>query len=199
MNRLITDYNYMLPKNKPHLKKLNLGCGMEYRKNWVNIDFDKNFKADLYVDITKIPYPLEDESFDLVYCKMVLEHVKNPSQVINETYRILKKGGQFIIITPHFTSSEALCGDIHVSTFNCSYWEIFAKSPGQWGYKVKSSFGYLNKRIEFGKGRQFWNNIIELIVNAHPKIQKIYEGTFLRNLFPAENWVVIYEKKEEEK
>jgi SAM-dependent methyltransferase len=39
----------------------------------------------------------EDERFDVVYCRYVLEHVAHPSQVVTEMRRVLKPGGQVFI------------------------------------------------------------------------------------------------------
>lgn len=44
--------------------------------------------------------PFKDECFNLVFCLEVLEHVKNPSTVIEEIYRVLKKNGVFICTIP---------------------------------------------------------------------------------------------------
>ena len=40
--------------------------------------------------------PFDDESFDAVFCKQVLEHVRRPDSVIAEVARILKPGGLFV-------------------------------------------------------------------------------------------------------
>ena len=55
-------------------------------------------KAMVKMDITNIEYP--DESFDLVYCSHVLEHIEDDHKAMSELYRVLKKGGQAIILVP---------------------------------------------------------------------------------------------------
>ncbi len=37
--------------------------------------------------------PFDDESFDCIASDQVIEHLENPIKAINESYRILKKGG----------------------------------------------------------------------------------------------------------
>lgn len=43
----------------------------------------------------------ENDSFDIVMCLELLEHIKEPQIVIKEMYRVLKKGGFAIISTPN--------------------------------------------------------------------------------------------------
>jgi SAM-dependent methyltransferase len=53
--------------------------------------------ADLDINIEKIS--LHDEEFDLIICCHILEHV-NDSLAIPELFRILRKGGTLIAMTP---------------------------------------------------------------------------------------------------
>lgn len=41
--------------------------------------------------------PLENNIFDIVYTRYLLEHVKNPVTVLNEAYRVLKEGGRLFV------------------------------------------------------------------------------------------------------
>lgn len=51
------------------------------------------------VDIQNIPY--DDNSFDLIYCSHVLEHVPDDIQAMKEIYRVLKSGsGTAVIMVP---------------------------------------------------------------------------------------------------
>jgi len=46
-----------------------------------------------------LPFP--DDSFDLVTCNMVVEHLPNPSQTFREFGRVLRPGGVLLIHTPN--------------------------------------------------------------------------------------------------
>lgn len=96
------------------LKHLDIGCGDGYRIRLVKpvgeivgIDLDENMVAQArkrgvtaYVgDAEDLHFP--DESFDLVTSIEVLEHVPHPTVALAEAYRVLKRGGFFICVTPN--------------------------------------------------------------------------------------------------
>jgi SAM-dependent methyltransferase len=66
--------------------------------NYISSDFVGEFMADKHYDITNIPEA--DESFDLVICYHILEHIEDDRKAMKELYRILKKGGHCLIQTP---------------------------------------------------------------------------------------------------
>jgi len=45
--------------------------------------------------------PFEDESFDVIFSRYVLEHIQNPRAFIGQINRILKLGGHFLFLTPN--------------------------------------------------------------------------------------------------
>lgn len=59
---------------------------------------DKYTEMDYICDITEIPVP--DESFDVILCSEVLEHVPEPIKVIEEFSRILRQGGRLFLTAP---------------------------------------------------------------------------------------------------
>lgn len=99
---------------------LDIGCG----SGWIELMLlDKNAKAIDAIDIskdviakakaqnlkkvkykvagaTKLPYP--DESFDLVVCFEVMEHIEKEGEpkLFAEAKRVLKKNGIFLLTTP---------------------------------------------------------------------------------------------------
>lgn len=56
------------------------------------------------MDIEKSPLPYKDRSFDLVLCGDLLEHIFNPSDVINEIRRVLKPKGYLVLTAPNLAS-----------------------------------------------------------------------------------------------
>lgn len=54
--------------------------------------------ADVHFDLHQAPF--EDNSFDVVFCNHVLEHVEDAQQCMRELYRIMKPGGWGIFQVP---------------------------------------------------------------------------------------------------
>lgn len=66
--------------------------------NYFSTDFENEFLADYQFDITKINQP--DNTFDLIICYHVLEHIKDDTKAMLEIFRVLKPNGVAYIQTP---------------------------------------------------------------------------------------------------
>tara|TARA_Y100000310_G_scaffold337606_1_gene425133 strand:- start:1324 stop:2052 length:729 start_codon:yes stop_codon:yes gene_type:complete len=101
--------------NKNYEKVLDLGCGVgsnfgmlkKYSKSVVGIDyFDKALdycKGKGYDEIKQMSaenLTFKDNSFDLVLCSDVLEHIEHDDKALSEIKRVLKPGGMFIFSVP---------------------------------------------------------------------------------------------------
>jgi len=73
-------------------KILNIGCGNE-TYGTERIDFVKTETTTQVCDLNN-KLPFKDNSFDEIYCKSVLEHIRNLKTLIKECFRVLKKGGE---------------------------------------------------------------------------------------------------------
>jgi len=116
-------------------KKLNLGCGVDYLSGWTNIDRNKLYLADYYIDIDKpsIYFPFKEGTFDLIYAAHILEHIFNLKELKAELTRILKPGGMIYVVSPDYLSPDAWGDDTHVRAFSSQsflldFWPGFVSS-----------------------------------------------------------------------
>jgi SAM-dependent methyltransferase len=100
-----------VPETGGHLLHVGPGGGM---RNWflglpsvryVSVDIDPQV-ADVQADVTDLPF--RDESFDLLVCLHVLEHVPDDRKAIAELFRVLRPGGQAVIQLPPSPFEETL-------------------------------------------------------------------------------------------
>ncbi len=98
--------------------KINLGCGMDYHEGWVNVDFNKEIKADVYADFTK-KLPFKDDYADLVLLDNVLEHIEPDKYFffLEELHRICKNGAIIQVYVPHCSGMYALGHPTHYKYF----------------------------------------------------------------------------------
>ena len=177
------------------MKRLNLGCGTDIRKDWVNLDIADIEGVDVIHDINKLPLPFEWEEFDYILCKDILEHFEYVP-LLRELHRILKKGGMLEICVPHFTSQDNFIDPTHKKLFSFQTFEFFVtNSPFKRDYYFDFHFArIMYSRITFHKRFLFYNYLVELLVNLCEHSKKLFEATFLSRLFPAFNILIKLEK-----
>jgi len=153
-------------------KILDIGCGKNKINGAIGLDIAENTHADIILDLNKYPYAIEDNKFDKVYAKHIIEHVDDPIRFMHEVYRITKPGGMCFIETPHFSCYVAYSEPQHKRYF--SYFmmdEILKKVP----FKIE------NREITFYKTFRLVG--IKYLANKCPRD---YER-FWTYMFPAEN------------
>jgi SAM-dependent methyltransferase len=67
----------------------------------VRQDVRANSEMDFCVRSELNHLPFSDSSFDVVNCRLVIEHVDSPDVVLKDFYRVLKPGGRLAIFTPN--------------------------------------------------------------------------------------------------
>lgn len=99
----------------PGDRVLDAGCGagkffgMEFAREigcrLVGIDLRQDLRSNSEIDFGVRAeldgLPFSDGSFDVVNCRLVIEHVDFPVAVLKEFYRVLKPGGRLAIFTPN--------------------------------------------------------------------------------------------------
>lgn len=69
--------------------------------------------VDVKADILDLPF--EDESYDIVFCNHVLEHIQDDRKAMSELYRVMRKGGWGILQVPMKTSLQETYEDFSVT------------------------------------------------------------------------------------
>ena len=73
----------------------------------------------------------ENETFDVVIARHVLEHALSPRLVIREVHRVLKLNGLFLVETPVTKDGLENSGNkTHFYSFSISQWELLFKHNG---------------------------------------------------------------------
>jgi len=126
------------------LKKLNLGCGSKVEDGAINVDKYYADGIDVVHDLDVMPYPFESESFDEVILDNVLEHLEKPIDVMNEVYRVLKKGGKAKVIVPYFRSLWAYIDPTHKNWFTVHSFDYIVK-----GKEESSRYKYTDKLFDY--------------------------------------------------
>jgi SAM-dependent methyltransferase len=82
--------------------EIHMGAKEFFKKSTIKtLDINPESNADYIVDLCiNNEDKIKDNTFDLIICTEVLEHVNNPFFVVNELKRILKIGGIVAISTP---------------------------------------------------------------------------------------------------
>ena len=84
--------------------KLNLGCGRDIRKGYVNTDLIEVTGIDEVFDMNFFPYPFKDSIFEEIICNGVLDYLENPDRVMKEIWRIAKPKAKIELSVGHFSS-----------------------------------------------------------------------------------------------
>ena len=109
----------------PHTVWLDAGCGsrlleddMEPVENWlashcktivgmdVSATSNRNIRSLIQGSLYDLPFA--DNSFDLITCRMVVEHLAQPRHAFSESARCLRPGGAIVVITPNLLNYAIL-------------------------------------------------------------------------------------------
>ncbi|MCX8053452.1 MAG: glycosyltransferase [Armatimonadetes bacterium] len=117
---------YEIPSEMEPLSILELGCGKrrEYSDS-ITVDICAESNPDVLHDLNQYPYPFADNSFDVVICNHILEHLDDVVRTLEEIHRILKPGGLLKVEAPYFTSVYAYADPTHKHFFTSRSFDYF--------------------------------------------------------------------------
>ncbi|WP_438617009.1 class I SAM-dependent methyltransferase [Polaribacter sargassicola] len=99
--------------------------------------------ADVKADICNLPF--DDNTFDVIFCNHVLEHITNDTKAMQELFRVMKKGGFGIFQIPQDLSRETTFEDNSITDK-----KERAKIFGQYDHVRVYGRDYFNKLRSIG-------------------------------------------------
>jgi ubiquinone/menaquinone biosynthesis C-methylase UbiE len=168
---------------------LDIGCGASKTPGAVGLDrrwragVPKESQMDVACELEKLPWPLKDNSFDLVIFSHVLEHLTDVVGPLEEINRVTKPGGQVFIEVPHFTWVEAFRHFEHKHFFTMGSFDYFVKGNPHY----RTDFKILKRYLFFDD----FTNCIGMGFLANRFI-RFYEK-HLAYIFPGTSFYVLLE------
>ena len=155
------------------MKILDVGCGLNKFPGAIGIDRNPHTRADVLVDLDRLPYPFRDGTFDEIRAIHVIEHVADVIRTMEEFHRLLRPGGRAYLETPHYTDFSSFCDPTHRWHLNSFSLRYFGERHGGFGYYSAARF----REIFVGvKLLAFWRILgFELLVNRFPRFRRFWE------------------------
>jgi len=135
------------------MKKLNFGCGKDIRKDYINMDIVKIDGVDVIHNFNKFPYPFKDNTFEEVYCKHVLESVKELVNVMEELHRICKNGAIIKVYDIYYNCSGVHNDPYLIRSFNDNSFNFLEKDY-ETSFYTNKDFKIIKRELiptKFGK------------------------------------------------
>lgn len=140
-------------------------------------------------DLSKDELPYENETFDYVFSKSVIEHIQEPSLLMNESFRVLKPNGKCIFLTPswiHNAWGPFYLDHTHVTPFTQFSLRNLLKMSGYKNVRV----------INFRQLPFVWNSpIMKLIPKIISKIPLRYSPMYDIELPSSLNKLIRFSKE----
>ena len=156
--------------NEPFAKELSKYQGLFERSEYIVFDINAAPAPGVVKgDVHNLPF--ENESFDAFICKSVLEHVQSPQKVVDELFRVLKKGGKGFLYVPFLFPYHAEKG------FYKDYWRFSEDGVRE----LLKEF----LKIEVQKVRGFFETLLHFLPYLRSIL--IWPARLLDRFFPSKN------------
>jgi SAM-dependent methyltransferase len=133
--------------------RLDIGCGARRTDGHVGIDICECPGVDHVMDVRQTPWPIDDGAVESIHTSHFFEHLSGPERVpfMEECYRVLKDGGQMVVVCPHWNSMRAYGDPSHqwppicewtFLYFNKGWRETNLLTHGMYDMKCDFDFSY---------------------------------------------------------
>ena len=154
--------------------KLNLGCGLDYRPDYLNVEFNPRIKADFYCDASRLPF--KSDSIEGICAHHLLEHFDSTVEVLREWHRVLKKGAELELIVPYAFSNYGFVDVTHRKYFTWNSLEYFDKDSYQ-GYNYDFHFKLTERKFVIIGGGKF-KPVLNAFAGLASRFPELFERFF---------------------
>lgn len=136
-------------------KILVLGCGFKRFPRATHLDINPDVKPDVIHDLTKYPWPFEDNQFKSIIAEHILEHIWTQGDVegyfklFREIWRICKNGAKVIIKLPYGLHPEAYADIGHRSFWTPSTFKFISKQEYKNAAKIQNAMSQYGIDFDF--------------------------------------------------
>jgi len=168
----------IISKNR---RVLDIGCGNNKHPGSIGIDFSNINDVDISYNLENMPYPIDDNSFDVVILQNVIEHIQDIVGLMEEIHRIITPGGDILISTPHFSSLYSYQDPTHVRHMAYNSMDVFIDETTHLNFYSQLRFKMINKSIDFGKSFPLSYIARTLFTLSNHKYEKHFSFIFPAN------------------
>lgn len=122
---------------------------------------------DVVHDATDRPWPFDDNEFDRVTARHVLEHIQHPEDVFHEVARILTDEGRFEVVVPLGLDARTDPTHVHEWTYETPAY-FAAGSPYDYGWNLP--YRLVARRVDAwynGPGARVGNRVLDALLDRH--------------------------------
>jgi SAM-dependent methyltransferase len=140
--------------------KLNIGAGYQKNDGYTGVDIRPI--SDIQLDIEKEVWPWADDSIEEIVSEHVVEHIHSLPDFLNNCHRVLKPGGQLLILTPH-PLCEFFWGDpTHIRGYTPNTFLVYAT-----GIHTTEHAGIIPwSNVEAWTSEQIINNVQAVLIRV---------------------------------
>lgn len=160
-------------------RKISLGTGKDIKEGWEHQDIIPLPGINMCFDLNSKNWPIENNAYDVIECKMILEHLNNWPQAMEEIWRISKPNAKIYIEVPWFASMYQWIDPTHKVAFAYQTFEYFDPKHNL-NYYTKARFKIIKRYIRFS-----WNKFINFIPAFIFNLLPVFYSRYWCFIFPS--------------
>lgn len=162
---------------------LHIGPGANKLMGAYGVDILQMPSVDLVHDLDRFPWPLESESYDLVFAQSVFEHLRDQVAAVKEIHRVLKPGGRFLVMVPYFRHLDAFNDPTHEHFYTSRSFDYFLAGDKNSLYEY-TDCKFLKVGFWYGWPNRSSSSLLELFKGFLVRSPKLYDQ-FFSLIFPC--------------